>query len=349
MKQASPKPEVIVTSRESRVKADKKHVYQANPSGGMGDPAISKPSGQPLQLLGILAIGVLAMSSASILIRWAQAENVPSVVIAAYRLTIATLALSIPAIRLRAWQDYAKLRISEVGLLLLSGILLGLHFATWITSLAHTSVVSSVVLVTTTPLWIGLASPLVLRERAARVTWLGIAFAMAGGSIIGLTDSAGNTVSTAWGNVLALSGAVLMAGCLMIGRSVRARLRLIAYLWLVYGTAALLLITLAVGSGLPLTGYSAPAVGWMVALGLVPQLIGHTAANYAVRHLSATLVGVAILGEPAGSTVLAMLLLDEWPTLAQIVGGGLILAGIVLASVAEERRKVRQAQAKPIQ
>src|SRR5690242_918572 len=101
-----------------------------------------------------MGVGILAMSSASIMIRWAQQQNVPSLVIAAYRLTVATAALTLPAMRQRAWRDYAKLQGREVAILALSGILLGFHFASWITSLDQTSVLSSVVLVTTTPLWI---------------------------------------------------------------------------------------------------------------------------------------------------------------------------------------------------
>jgi drug/metabolite transporter (DMT)-like permease len=291
----------------------------------------------------ILFVGVLAMASASIFIRQAQAEGAPSLVIAAYRLLTATLVMSVPALSQRAWQDYAKLEKRELGMLLLSGLLLGLHFATWITSLAHTSVVSSVVLVTTTPLWIGLASPLVLGERTSRLTWAGIAAAMVGGSIVGLADWSGVASSTLWGDVLALTGAFMASGYLMIGRSVRAKLRLTSYLWLVYGTAAVFLLIWSIAADYPLTGYSPEAMGWMIALGLIPQMIGHTAANYAVRHLSATFVGVTILGEPIGSTILAILFLKEWPKPLQVLGGILILAGIALASTAEEHHTTQDA------
>ncbi len=290
----------------------------------------------PLKMGLILCVGVLAMASASIFIRQAQAGGAPSLVIAAYRLLTATVVMSIPALSQRAWQDYAKLEKRELGMLLLSGLLLGLHFATWITSLAHTSVVSSVVLVTTTPLWIGLASPLVLGERTPRLTWVGIVAAMIGGSIVGLADWTGTTGSTLWGDVLALIGAFMASGYLMIGRSVRAKLRLTSYLWLVYGTAGVFLLIWSIAANYPLTGYSLEVTGWMIALGLIPQMIGHTAANYAVRHLSATFVGVAILGEPIGSTILAILILQEWPKPLQVLGGALILAGIALASTAEE-------------
>lgn len=305
-----------------------------------------KPSAK---LLGIiLAIGVIAMSSATIFIRLAQGEGVPSIAIAAYRMVIAALAITVPAVSQRAWTAYRRLSGREVGLLILAGVLLGMHFAVWITSLAHTSVVSSVVLVTTTPLWAGLASQLILKERTPSLLWGGMALAIVGGAIIGLADWSGGQSSTMFGNALALSGAFLMAGYLIIGRSVRERLPLVPYLWIVYGAAAALLIAWSLAGGLPLTGYSPVALVWLLALGLIPQLIGHTAANYAVRYVSATFVGVTILGEPIGSTILAMIVLNEWPTPLQLLGGTLILSGIVLASLAEERRRARASlQAEP--
>lgn len=296
---------------------------------------------QPVRLGLILGIGVLAMSSATIFIRLAQLQGMPSIVIAAYRLAIAALVITIPAVKQRAWVDYRKLSRREIGMLVLAGLLLGTHFAVWITSLSQTSVVSSVVLVTTTPLWVGLASPILLKEPTPRMLWGGMVLAVLGGVVIGLTEQSGGQASTLVGNALALSGAFLMAGYLMIGRGIRGQLPLIPYLWIVYGAAAVLLIMWAAVDGLPFTGYPPITIVWVIALGLIPQLIGHTAANYAVRYLSATFVGISILGEPIGSTVLAMLILGERPTRPQVLGGALILSGIVLASLAEERKRAR--------
>ncbi|MGF1507479.1 MAG: DMT family transporter [Anaerolineae bacterium] len=292
----------------------------------------------------ILAIGVLAMSSAAIMIRAALAESVPPIVVAASRLLIATAALTFPLVQKRALKEYATLSGTQISLLVASGVLLGLHFASWITSLAFTSVASSVVLVTTTPLWIALISPLFLGERTPAWTWVGIGVAILGGSVIGLESVSGGLGGSFRCEVLALLGAVFAAGYLMIGRRVRDDLPLIAYLWLVYGTAALALTAAALASGASFFGYSVTAYLALIGLGLIPQLIGHSAANYAVRHLSATLVSITILGEPIGATLLALIILGEAPTLPQLIGGGLILTGIVIAAVMEERRKARLAK-----
>ena len=87
----------------------------------------------------------------------------------------------------------------------------------------------------------------------------------------------------------------------------------------------------------PLTGYPSNALLWLIALALIPQLIGHSAANYVVRHVSATLVGISVLGEPIGSALLAMALIGERPATTQLVGGAVILCGIALASLTDKR------------
>ncbi len=216
-----------------------------------------------VKLAFILTLGVLAMSSASILIRLAFGQGVPPLVVAAVRLGVAAAALTVPALTRRRSQEYVKLGHRQLGVLILSGILLGLHFATWVTSLAHTSVISSVVLVTTTPLWLGLASPLLLKEPTPRVVWLGIACAIVGGVIIGTAGPAGEGQATAWGNFLALSGAVLAAGYLLIGRSIREAISLLPYLWVVYGVGTLVLLVMVAIKGQTLVGYSPLAYAYM--------------------------------------------------------------------------------------
>lgn len=290
----------------------------------------------------ILVIGVLAMSSASIFIRLAMAEGVPPLVIAAYRLSIASIVVTVFAARERAWVDYVKLGRNERIYVLGSGALLALHFAAWITSLEYTSVLSSVVIVSTTPLWIGLMSPFLLKETINRTTWLGLVAAVSGCIFVGLADAGGVHDKAELGNVLALSGAVAGAGYLMIGRLMRNSIRFTAYLWGVYATAAIILVIWSLGKQEPLVGYGWRSTVWLIALGLIPQIIGHGAANYVVRHLSATFVGIGTLGEPVGSTLLAMAVLNEWPQPIQIIGAAGIITGIGIASRGEQLRSGKQ-------
>ena len=282
--------------------------------------------------LGV-SVGVLTVSTAAILIRWAQ-RGAPSLTIAAWRLTLATLFLS-PVVWYARREELRTLTRREWASLFVSGLFLAVHFATWITSLAYTSVAASVVLVSTSPLFVGLASVLVLRERMTREMAVAIVIAIVGSVVISAGDANAAGRHQVWGDFLALLGAVAAAGYFLIGRRLRKRLSLLAYVFPVYGTAAAALMAVLLTSGLPHLPRSPQTWLWLVLMALGPQILGHSSLNWALRYLSATYVTVATLGEPVGSTLLAWWLLDERPSIWAVVGGALILAGVVLASHAE--------------
>ncbi|MFQ5945476.1 MAG: DMT family transporter [Anaerolineae bacterium] len=284
----------------------------------------------------VLALGVVAVSFAAILIRWAEA---PALVVAAYRLGIAS-AIVLPLAGMRSRAEWALLPVRAWLLLAASGVFLGLHFALWIASLSHTSVASSVIFVTTSPLFVAAAAHLLGIDRVSRPTAIGIAVAAAGGILIGSGDlSVGR--GALWGDLLALGGAAMAAGYLLIGRKRRRGLTNLAYVAPVYGLAALLNLGLAAGAGLPFGGYAAVTFLMFLFLALGPQLLGHSSINWALGHLSAPFVSVAILGEPVGATLLAYLLLSETPAPETLAGGALILAGVYLASRGERVRSLR--------
>lgn len=284
-----------------------------------------------------LAVGVTAASTASTFIRLAQGST-PSAAVAAWRLTIATLILA-PFALTTCRQEWRALTRREWGLIAVSGLLLAAHFYTWITSLALTSVAASVVLVATSPLFVGAISHFFLNERMSRQMVIGMAVALAGSLIIGLAD-AGEGAHQITGDLLALLGALSAAGYLLIGRKLRAHsarnsrsaLPLLAYVFPVYGTAALALMGAALIGGIALGGYPAQAWLWLTLMAVFPQIVGHSTLNWALGHVSATFVALAVLAEPIGSTLLAWLILREPPTVSTFIGGLLILIGIMAAS-----------------
>ena len=297
-----------------------------------GGPAASRAA-----VYGALAAGVLVVSTASILIRWAQAEGVPSIAIAAWRLTIAALVLA-PLVALRARDELRNLSASHWKLALASGVFLALHFATWIVSLQYTSVASSVALVTTNPVWIALFSVLVLRERMPALRVAAVVLALAGSAVILWADGgAASAAATnpSYGNALALIGSITVCGYLLIGRQLRKSMSLLAYISVVYSCAALCLLAAAVASGAALWGYSAVAWACLIGMALGPQLAGHSAFNYALKHVTPTTIGLAVLGEPVGSAVLAWLLFDEAISAVKLGGMALLLGGIFLAAKSE--------------
>jgi drug/metabolite transporter (DMT)-like permease len=291
-----------------------------------------------------LLIAIAAVSTASLFIRFAQADGAPSLVIAAVRLTIATLILA-PIALLRHRAELLSLTRRDLRLVIISGIFLAIHFATWISSLEYTTVASSVVFVSTGPLWVAILSPLLLNERLTHVAIIGLLLALVGGATIGLSDTCiwNNGLHCSelsqivqgrvmWGNFLALCGALAVSGYLIIGRKVRAKMSLIPYIFLVYGVSAIVLNIFMFASKQNPFGYSPSAYGWIFLLAAIPQLIGHSTFNWLLKYLSATMVAVTTLSEPIGSAILAFIFLKETPSLTIIGGGALILIGIYLTS-----------------
>ncbi len=276
-----------------------------------------------------LVVGVLAASTASPMIRLAQAE-VNSLAIAAWRLTLASLILAPITLATRR-EELRSLARRDWLLMLGSGAMLAVHFATWISSLAYTSVAASVVLVSTSPLFVGLGSFLILRERMSRPLVIGLAIATLGSVIIGMDDW-GQGTHRLTGDLLALAGALSVAGYFLIGRRLRARLSLLAYVFPVYSTAAVVLMAVAVLARIPLGGYPPIHWLWLLLLALGPQITGHSSLNWALRHLPATYVTLAVLGEPIGSSILAWIILGEVPGIITLLGGALVLTGIAVAT-----------------
>jgi drug/metabolite transporter (DMT)-like permease len=290
------------------------------------------------RLLLILAAGVLAVSTAAIFIRLAQDESAPSLVLAAARLTVAALVLT-PVVFRRHKRELQTISRQDLKWAMIAGIVLGLHFATWISSLEYTAVVNSVVLVTTAPLWVAMMAPLFLGEKMTRWTAIGLGLALGGGILVALSGDTGEPPTRhdpLLGNGLALFGAVMAAIYFMVGRRLRARLSVTLYAWMVYSSAAILLISVVIISGQRVTGFPAEVYLWMILMGLIPQLMGHSAFNYALGYLPAAYVSLMVLGEPLGSGILAILLLGEWPVLLQVIGSAFILGGIIAASRVEK-------------
>jgi drug/metabolite transporter (DMT)-like permease len=211
----------------------------------------------------------------------------------------------------------------------LSGLFLSLHFALWITSLNYTSIASSVVLVTSHPAFVAVVSYFLWGERFRRLTLAGIVVALLG---VVLINYGGFTFgsTTALGNLLAILAAFSMGAYLIVGGRLTTKVNILSYLSLVYTFSAIILLVSAVGLGHSFFGYSPKTYLMLVLLAVIPQLIGHSSLNYAVRLMPVTLVSVAILGEPVGATLLGYLVLNEAPTVNEILGGLLVLAGIFL-------------------
>lgn len=298
-------------------------------------PRSSPPRWLPFLVLGI---GLTAVSFGAILARVAQGAGLPSLAIAALRLGLAALVVT-PFALWSSRRVLLALDRRQIGLTLGAGFFLALHFATWISSLEYTSVASSTALVTTNLLWIGIASFLLFGDRPNRLMLVGIVVSLAGSLLIFWSDNQHATGGSnpLLGNLLALVGSWCFSGYLLLGRRLRAEMPLPAYIWLAYGTAALFLLLACCGAGVPLSGYGGAAYLAALGMALGPQLLGHTAYNWSLKHVSPTFVAVVTLGEPVGSAAMAWLFFGEAFAPLQATGFILLLTGIYLAAKGEGR------------
>ena len=284
----------------------------------------------------VLLIGVLAASTAALFIRLAYAaEGNGSVglglLLAAVRLSVASLIL------LPAWRGFRKASPPQAGAMgyaVLAGIFLGVHLALWIISLAYTSIVASATIVTTNPIWVALVLWVWRGERPSRLTAAGIIVAISGGALIAVGDAAGASAGPRplLGDLLALGGALSVSLYLILGREAQHRgLGLGSYVATAYVVGALTLLPtpLLLGSGY--SGWPAEVYLYGLLLAFIPQLVGHSSFNWAVKWVSPTLVALVILAEPVGGSILGFLVFGEVPGSLVLAGAVVLLIGVAAA------------------
>lgn len=280
---------------------------------------------RPARVVAALCAGMAVIGFAPILVRWAG--EAPPMAVVAWRTAVAAAVIA-PLALVCARDDLRALTARDWGLASVAGVFLGLHFSAWTISIYHTSVASASVLVTSSPLFIAVLGWVFLRDRLSRKTIVAIGAGVGGATLIALADAtAGYFPRAAYGNALALSAAFLVAIYLLIGRALRQRLSLLAYLLPVYVAAGL---TTWVATAIDGAALLQPAyiIGLSALLAIGPQLIGHSAFNYAVRYVPAAVIGLATLAEPVVGTLLAVLFFAEVPPPLGLLGGMIVLGAI---------------------
>jgi drug/metabolite transporter (DMT)-like permease len=280
----------------------------------------------------VLLLALVGVSFAAPLVRLSHAHPLT---IAIWRIGFALIFIAIALAVTGSWRQWRRLDRRGALLAVGAGVMLAVHFWTWNASVSLTTVAASVVLVNMQPAIVGLLSAAWLREPPTWRQWIGIAVAMIGAFVVAAPDlSAATTTNGLLGDMLALVGAAMAAGYVVVGRRLRATLDLWPYVAVVYGTCFVVLIGLALSVHAPVLGQPPREVGIFLALAVGPMLFGHTGLNWALKYLPAYVVNLVLLGEPVGATFLAAMLpgIRELPTMATIVGGALVLVGIYVAS-----------------
>lgn len=311
----------------------------------MSTAAKAGSESRPAHVYVVLIVGVVSIASSAILVKYAQ-EGAP-LAVATWRLILAVLLLLPFAIR-RVPSELRILSRREHGLMVVSGIALGFHFAAWIESLYLTSVASSTVLVTTSPVFLAILGFVLLGEQVRARVVVAIGISLLGSLLIATGDSFSSDVAAGsnptLGNALALAAAMLVSVYFLVGRAIRRRVSWISYVFPVYLVASATTFGIAVLRGIPLFGYSTTFYVLCLLMALIPQIIGHGAFNYAIKYVPAVILGILTLSEPIVASIAAYYLFGEVPIWIAIVGMILVLAGVALATV---RRQVYRPSAAP--
>lgn len=274
-----------------------------------------------------LVPGVAALSTSAIFVKLADA---PSSVIAFYRLFFTALALTpFLVFDKNKRAELRALQRRKLGLIVLSGLLLAVHYVMWFESLRYTSVSSSTVLVSLQPLFALLFSFLFLREKARPSAVAGCLIAIVGSGIIGWGDMQVSPAALL-GDILALAAAGVITLYFLIGQVVRKEIGAVTYSVPGYFSSAAFLLAYALLKGDSLTGYAAGTWGSFLGLAFIATIGGQFVFNLLLKKLSATAVAMSILGEPVGTCILAFILFHEKIAGRQLVGIAVILAGLAV-------------------
>ena len=284
-----------------------------------------------------IIIGVISVALSAIFVKLATAD---AGVIAFYRMLF-TVILMLPLFLLKYRKEVFLLTKKDWIFSTIAGVFLAFHFILWFESLNYTSVASSTVLVTLQPIFAFAGTYFFFKEKLSFKTILSAVIAIAGSVIISWSDF--QLSGTAFfGDMLALAACALITAYLLFGQEVRKRLSLITYTFLLYSISTVTLFFYVLIKGESFGPYSTSNWIWFFLLALIPNLLGHSLFNWAVKWVSTNVISIAILFEPVGASILAFYILHEKLSAAQITGGIVVIAGILLfvIDIKKLRRKL---------
>jgi drug/metabolite transporter (DMT)-like permease len=283
-----------------------------------------------------LVVATVAVSFSAILIRYADDDPA----------TIVWLRMGMAAVLLLPWvlRDIRRHVMprgrTQISLVLVSGVLLAGHFLLWTASLKYTSIAASVLLVSVHPIIVTPLGRRLLGEQVSRRTLIAVVIALIGMVVTCAGDF--RLDSNAFlGDLLAIGGAVCLAGYLLIGRGVRVELGVAGYSAIVYAVVCVVAALTAVAGGV--AHLPSPKVAFAcLGLAVICTIGGHTVYNWALRHVQVLLVSLSFLGEPPLAALLALAFFGAVPPVATIAGGVLIIAGLALALIEPRARSARR-------
>lgn len=271
---------------------------------------------------------VFAASFSAIFIKLALMIEAPPIIIAFYRLLF-TYLIVMPYTIIFKRDELFRMKLEDLALSVLSGVLLALHFLAWITSLSLTSTFGAVALVSLQPIFVVAASYFLFKEKISMKLIFIALFAILGSFIIGISNFTSNGGSI-YGDVLAFLGALFVAGYLLCGKKVRKRVSVLPYLAIVYESCTFTLFIIALLWKTPLLGYDINVYLLTFALAVVCTIFGHSIYNWALEFVPLSFISISCLGEPIFAGILSFLFFGEIITIGQLMGGIIIILSLGL-------------------
>ncbi|MGN7403472.1 DMT family transporter [Cytobacillus praedii] len=294
-------------------------------------------SGTKVNPYAVLAIGVISVSTSAILVKVSTA---PSGVIAFYRMFFSVLFM-LPVFLIKYVPELRLITRRDWLFSIAAGVFLAFHFILWFESLNYTSVASSTVLVTLQPLFAFIGTYFFFKEKFSWKAILSGLVAVIGSVIISWGDFK-ISGSALFGDMLALIACALVTAYLMFGQSVRKRLSLVTYTFVVYSISSITLFIYVLIRQEPLVPYGTSDWVYFILLALIPNLLGHTLFNWSLKWLSTSTISMAILFEPVGAAILAYYLLQEAVVWTQALGGAIVIGGVSLFLLDERRIRLKE-------
>lgn len=288
----------------------------------------------------ILAIALGAGTFAAIFIREAQNAGMPSPLIATGRMLLAGIILT-PLVLTKYRPELKRLERRDLLMAMFAGFWLITHFLIMITALETTTIMIFTVILNTGPLWVGLLERTFLKAKLTRGVWLGLFITISGSVFIAMTASGSNesgSGNSLYGIILTLLAAIASAIYMTIGRSVRSKVSLVPYIWILFSIGGLIGLAFVIVTGTPIFGHSQESYFWLLLLVLIPQLIGHAGFNYALGYFPATIISLSGQVLTITAAVAAFFFFGEIPTSMQIFGSAIIAVGVVIAILARQRQ-----------
>jgi drug/metabolite transporter (DMT)-like permease len=278
-----------------------------------------------------LGVGIFSLSFSAMFVRWA---NAPGPVTAFYRLFF-SIFLLLPFFLPRTKTNPA-LRSRSIIFPLLAGVFTACDLGLWTASLSYTTASNATLLGNTAPLWVALGTWLILKQKLSPGFWRGLIITLLGTALIMGTDFILHP-RFGVGDAMAVFTGVFYGGYFLFTEKSRTHFDPVSHIWLVGVGASISLFIVNIVLQNPLTAY--PAQSWLVflATSVISQLIGYMSLAYALGYLPASVVAPTVVLQPIVTTLLAIPLLGEIPTIWQGIGGAIALAGIYIVNQSHQR------------